>query len=58
MAFGDAMNDLTMLAPAKNSWCSERSVDEVKAACAHIFAPPEEGSKGTVLQILRTLADS
>jgi hypothetical protein len=52
------MNDLTMLAPAKNSWCSERSVDEVKAACAHIFAPPEEGSKGTVLQILRTLADS
>ena len=58
MAFGDAMNDLTMLAPAKNSWCSERSVDEVKAACAHTFAPPEEGSEGTVLQILRTLADS
>ena len=37
---------------------SERSVDEVKAACAHTFAPPEEGSEGTVLQILRTLADS
>lgn len=54
MVFGDAMNDLTMLAPAKNSWCSVCSVDEVKAACAHTFAPPEEGG---VLRILQALAD-
>lgn len=54
MVFGDAMNDLTMLAPARNSWCSVRSVDAVKAACAHTFDPPEEGG---VLGILRALAE-
>lgn len=54
MVFGDAMNDLSMLAPAENSWCSVRSVDAVKAACAHTFAPPEEGG---VLHILQELAE-
>ena len=54
MVFGDAMNDLSMLAPAKNSWCSVRSVDAVKKACAHTFAPPEEGG---VLKILKALAE-
>jgi hydroxymethylpyrimidine pyrophosphatase-like HAD family hydrolase len=54
MVFGDAMNDLTMLEPARNSWCSERSVPAVKAVCAHTFAPPEEGG---VLKILQALAD-
>lgn len=54
MVFGDAMNDLTMLEPAGNSWCSERSVEAVKAACAHTFAPPEEGG---VLHILQALAE-
>ena len=53
MVFGDAMNDLSMLAPARNSWCSVRSVEEVKAACAHVFDPPEEGG---VLGILQELA--
>ena len=54
MVFGDAMNDLSMLAPAENSWCSVRSVDVVKAACAHTFPPPEEGG---VLHILQELAE-
>ena len=54
MVFGDAMNDLTMLEPAENSWCSVRSVDAVKAACARTFAPPEEGG---VLHILQALAE-
>lgn len=54
MVFGDAMNDLPMLAPAKNSWCSVRSVDALKEACAHTFAPPEEGG---VLKILQALAE-
>lgn len=53
MVFGDAMNDLTMLAPAMNSWCSVRSVDALKKACAHTFAPPEEGG---VMLILKELA--
>lgn len=53
MVFGDAMNDLSMLAPAENSWCSVRSVDALKEACAHTFAPPEEGG---VMLILRELA--
>ena len=54
MVFGDAMNDLPMLAPAGNSWCSVRSVDALKKACAHTFAPPEEGG---VCRILQALAD-
>ena len=54
MVYGDAMNGLTMLVPAQNSWCSERSVPAVKAACAHTFAPPEEGG---VLKILQALAE-
>ena len=53
MVFGDAMNDLSMLAPARNSWCSVRSVEEVKAACAYVSDPPEEGG---VLGILQELA--
>lgn len=53
MVFGDAMNDLSMLAPAKNSWCSVRSVDALKEACAHTFVPPEEGG---VIGILKELA--
>ena len=54
MVFGDAMNDLPMLAPAMNSWCSVRSVDALKEACAHVFAPPEEGG---VRKVLEALAD-
>lgn len=55
MVFGDAMNDLSMLAPAKYSWCSVRSVKALKEACAGTFAPPEEGG---VVGILKELADS
>lgn len=54
MVFGDAMNDLPMLEPAKNSWCSVRSVHALKAVCANTFAPPEEGG---VLHILQALAE-
>lgn len=54
MVFGDAMNDLPMLAPAINSWCSVRSVKALQEVCAHTFAPPEEGG---VLKILQALAE-
>lgn len=50
MVFGDAMNDLSMLQGAPNSWCSEQSPEKVKKVCRHTFAPPEEGGVLKILQ--------